>query len=739
MLLRIPLPSNLKKTLEKTTYIHNLEIVLMNFEQLDYLFENYGYEAKELNDTYRVYVLNQGMYHGAEILLMNNIDASTILERYSKLGYHAKLQNFTSVEQAEDYLFNGFFNTQTTVNDINRRYDAFAYNQVKHYCDESLSYEYISMPYSIIRDNVDEVQDGNMDIVASIKKDLQKKGAHLIVIEAAAGFGKTCTAYEVYKSFIDNTYLKPIFTELSRNRDAKQFKYILWSEIDREKDTTAKQDLVIYNIKKGKIPLIIDGFDELLSKDIDSGDPSQLNEFEQVETMLSTIGDLLTDEAKVILTSRKTAIFAGTEFEEWVDSHCGNFDVVRYQLERPNVKEWLSQSRYEEIEKKKIPLNGISNPVLLTYLRNIDENTFKDLLLKPECITEKYFEYLLNREKVRQNIIIKWEDQMIIFENLARVFAELDITGETRSFVKDIIKDYNKSKLLYYKDLSATKQTLDELVDTLTNHALLDRCGNKDFITFINEFVFGYLLGKSILRENTSFLTKLNPFPDYLIELAVSSFKSSSCEDKTKLWQKLSIVKNRMPLDLAVSTDSLLLGKICDNYKCEGLSSYVFERIKFHSDNCLFTDVSFVDVSFLECEFDLDSFSNVTFTGCKFVDCNIRHYRLPDSKPNVYCYGCEDFSSGFIEKFEAKSKIIIEQNENENYEIQLLSKFFKVDGKTPKMRHISSIRKEYEAYEMEAAFATFDSLKKRGMLKVDGNNSYISKSGISYYQKNRIS
>lgn len=712
----------------------------MNAEQLDKLFEEYGYEAKERNETYRVYVLNQGMYHGAEILLMKNIDATAILDRYSKLGYHAKLQVFNSVDQAEDYLFKGFFNTQTTVNDINRRYDAFASNQVKHYCDASISYKYISMPYSIFREQTSEAQNGYLDIITSIKGDLQRKGAHLIVVEAAAGFGKTCTAYEVYKSFIDYTdSLKPIFTELSRNRDAKQFKYILWSEIDREKDTTAKQDLVVYNIKKGRIPLIIDGFDELLSKDIDSGDPAQLNEFEQVETMLSTIGDLLTDEAKVILTSRKTAIFAGTEFEEWVDSHSGNFDVIRYQLDRPNVREWLSQPRYDKIVRQNIPLNGISNPVLLTYLRNVDDETFNSLLIKPECITEKYFEYLLNREKVRQNIIIKWEDQMQIFENLAKMFAEFDITGETRSFVKDIIKEYNKSKLLYYKDLSATKQTLEELVDTLTNHALLDRSGNKDFITFINEFVFGYLLGKSILRDNTSFLTKLNPFPDYLIELVVNSFKFSSFEDKTKLWKKLSLVKSKMSLDLAVSTDSCLLGKICDRYKCEGLNSYVFEKIEFHSDYCSFADVSFVDVSFIECEFDIDVFSNVTFTGCKFKDCNIRYERSTVIKQNIFCYGCEDFNTDFVKKFEAKPENITEQSENVNLEIQLLSKYFKVDGKTPKMRHVSSIRKECEGLDLNAVFVTFDSLKKRGMLKVDGNNSYISKTGISYYQKNRLS
>ena len=211
---------------------------------------------------------------------------------------------------------------------------------------------------------------------------------------------------------------------MSRNRDAKQFKYILWSEIDKEKDTTAKQELVVYNIKKGKIPLIIDGFDELLSKNIDNGKAGQLNEFEQVETMLSTIGDLLTDEAKIILTSRKTAIFAGAEFGDWVDSYNGNFDVIRFQLEKPNIKQWLSTERYEEIIGKNVPLDNISNPVLLTYLRNISKEDFSDLLVYPETITDKYFEYLLNREKERQNLIIRWEDQMQIFENLAKSFVD---------------------------------------------------------------------------------------------------------------------------------------------------------------------------------------------------------------------------------------------------------------------------------------------------------------------------
>lgn len=135
---------------------------------------------------------------------------------------------------------------------------------------------------------------------------------------------------------------------------------------------------------------------------------------------------------------------------------------------------------------------------------------------------------------------------MQIFENLAKSFVDFDITGENRSFVKELIIEYNKSRLLYYKELTPTKQTLDELADTLTNHALLDRTGNKDFITFINEFIFGYLLGKSIQKEPVTFLAKnLTLYLSILIELAIYAYKYSSNDDKLKLWDKFSVIKDK--------------------------------------------------------------------------------------------------------------------------------------------------------------------------------------------------
>lgn len=40
--------------------------------------------------------------------MMDDTDSTPIFDRYSKLGYHAKIQKFKSIEQAENYLFEGF-------------------------------------------------------------------------------------------------------------------------------------------------------------------------------------------------------------------------------------------------------------------------------------------------------------------------------------------------------------------------------------------------------------------------------------------------------------------------------------------------------------------------------------------------------------------------------------------------------------------------------------------------------
>ena len=710
----------------------------MNIEELNNLFHIYGYELKEEESSYRVYLLHHGMYYGAEIIILDNFDSHEISERYSKLGYSVKVQHFKTIEEVENYLFKGFFKTEYTALAIEHRYDDFVQKQMKQYASSKIKYEYINVPYAVSSDENTGVLE-HKSIIDFINEYVNKKGANLIIVEAAAGFGKTCTAFELYHSFSrfsDNA--KPLFTELSRNREAKLFKYVLWSEIENEYQSSISNALVTYNIKSGRIPLIIDGFDELLTKNIDSGGLDSSDDFEQVETMLSTIGDLLQGNAKVILTSRKTAIFAGSEFYEWTEKYNHKFEVVRFLLEKPNVKQWLRTDRYNIIKSKNIPLDYIANPVLLTYLRNVDKEEFLALIEVPEKITQKYFEYLLNRERERQNLFIPYKEQMLIFENLARTFMAFNIKGEEREFVKEMIMEYKRQELIRYKELSPVPQSVEELADTLTNHALLDRIGNNDNIGFVNEFIFGYILGNAIISGKDLQFKDREILPIDLLEFSVLAFQYSSYEEKKKLWNRLSPIKSMMDVTHSLQVDSILLKSIYGNYKQTGITSFFFVGTSFLKENCQFCDFSFIDISFDSCAFDIKAFKNVVFTGCSFKNCSVVSEREESDEVVIFCYGCDDFSDGFLKSFIGCKMDAYTVEEHESLEMQVLSKYFKVDGKSTKMRYISHLLEEFEKSKKDA-FKVFDKLRRDGYINTRGNNSFITQTGISYYHKQSLS
>ena len=708
---------------------------MYDIEELDKLFLQYGYTLQEQREACRVYLLRQGMYYGAEIVIFDDSEQQELYNEYSGAGFSVKRQRFKNLEDAEEYLFRGFFKTEVSRLEIQSRYRDFSEKQVRPYGkDSGIQYKYIPMPFSVYKDNYDDGTEG-IDLLNTIFQQIEAPGAHLVIVEAAAGYGKTCTSYELYHSFLERDSqraIKPIFTELSRNRDAKQFKYVLWSEIDKEKATTAKQDLVVYNIQKGRIPLIIDGFDELLSKDIDSGSDEGLDEFQQVETMLSTIGNLLQEEAKIILTSRKTAIFAGAAFEQWIESFNGAFDVMRIQLERPRIESWLTPERFQQLTDAGIPLHHIANPVLLTYLRNITEEMFTDVLTTPGDITVKYFQFLLTREKERQDLIIPVHDQMVIFEQLALTFLEYDIMGDTRQFVKELIVDYNKPLLMQYKELSPKPIQLSELADTLTNHALLDRTGNKDYVAFVNEYVFGYLLGRALLRLGIDCLKTQVPLSEDVLERAVLSFKYATDNDRQALWGRLCPLKPRMTAPHILTMESTLIHCIKDDYSDCSFNSLFFEDVEFNERDSKFCRVTFVDCTFKNCRFSVAAFSQTYFTGCKFKGCILE--ASTESGESVHFFGCDDYHSGFIAGFNI-TPVTVAAEDRVPLEIQILGKYFKVDGRTTKMKYVSYIRGEFPEDRADEVSNVFESLRKNKYIQVYGNNSFITQSGINHYHK----
>lgn len=273
---------------------------------VDKLFESYNYKiAQNSTNDVRIYTLQYGMYHAAEIISFDaKTDVSKFKTEFSELGYATEIQVINDIEDVEEYLFEGFFIKTPLGNELKNRYKNFTKKQLSN-LPEGSDYRYIDSDFDLLlQDNSGEVVEAksysskDKSIISKIKELFTKtKGALFIIIEAPAGFGKTCTANEILNSItIENSKILPFFTELSRNREARVFKHILLNEIDNQFPNGIKQNVVLEQIYKGRIPLIIDGFDELITKESNK---------EDVESMLSTIVDLLKNDAKIAITSRK--------------------------------------------------------------------------------------------------------------------------------------------------------------------------------------------------------------------------------------------------------------------------------------------------------------------------------------------------------------------------------------------------------------------------------------------------
>src|SRR5690606_6640548 len=159
-----------------------------------------------------------------------------------------------------------------------------------------------------------------------------------------------------------------------------------------------------------------------------------------VESMLTTIIDLLQNDAKIVITSRKTAILNSEEFIETINSSIESFSLARFEIKEPTIENWLTPDRYAVIEDNEFPINQISNPVLLSYLRNIPLEKLNNYLSSREStLIDKYFDYLLTREQQRQNIKLDNKTQFRIFRKLNRFMSEYYFTAETKETVKDFI------------------------------------------------------------------------------------------------------------------------------------------------------------------------------------------------------------------------------------------------------------------------------------------------------------
>ncbi len=477
--------------------------------------------------------------------------------------------------------------------------------------------------------------------------------------------------------------------------------------------------LVKKEIKNGRIPIIIDGFDELLEKvHLDS---STDNSFEEVETMLDTIGSLLEFKAKIILTTRKTAIFTGEEFENWIQKWDEKFNVTRISLKEPRLKDWLGESKYLSIKQRDVPIQNLANPVILSFLKNSNDDVFQKLIENPEMLVEEYFQRMLEREKIRQNLIMTVDKQLEVFKNVAKMLLELDSTSEEKEFFKEMILDTNRKLLEYTKTLYSgdDKHTIETLVDALATHALLDRKGRyENEIGFINDFVFGTFIGQIIIDSTDPKLEK--GYSTYMIELAVTAFRVQSKKKKGILWEKIQINSKKYSNEIAFTFDIYLRESLVRNYS--ELYVYDISCYNIHFTEYVISSSVFLNCIFKNCVFEVDKLNGITFINCLFDNCRVNDEPFIDCKNVITTIKClQENCSLLIDKathFESEFDSRVS-----DFEKHILSKLWSISN--TKGHHISRLTNLIDKNKPREIFKSLQSLQEKRFVDIRGIHVYF--------------
>ncbi len=682
---------------------------MIDVQKIRSTYRSYGFEEKKSKEEgILVFTIRSGHFHNADIVIINaNSNRELVFNQFKASGYACTFRDYESVDEASLSLFNGFFSVKSTQERQKKEYETFTETVVSKY-SETAVYSYINVDYFI------NGREGELNVIDEIMNKLVTDKPILFLIEAAAGFGKTCTSYELLKKLITKESGKvPLFSELSRNRQAKIFKYVLLDEIDRS-FPQLNSSLVTSEIRKGNVPVVLDGFDELLHT---SGDSEG---YSNTEPMMETIGELLVGKAKVILTTRRTAIFDGDGFHDWMNAHEEDFEIIRIRLKEPLIEHWLPKSRLDMLLSKGFPIDKISNPVLLSYLRCIDDDEFMLAVDNSDELVDTYFDSMLERERKRQDLRMLPSDQYKILLSIAEDMIEYNYTSETRDYIlsciiekntlllEDTVKNYPRDEI----------PTVDELANKLASHALLDRSHESgQGIGFVNEFSLGNFSADCIIADESREWTGDQRF----IEPCVLSYAPRSDVKRKELWDSIKFCMEFTESEHRILSSILLTGKISINLNGEKVSEITIKDALI-GDGYELKSTVFINCRFVNVVMIAKKFSDVSFVNCTFYDTTVIDGSFNES---VYFLSCTA-NNEFIPSLDANEIEEVEVDKDVECEVFVLEKFWpKGRDSFVKHRPIGGLCVTNKHFNTQDILEAVKRLKLRNILKVPDKVSFV--------------
>ena len=637
------------------------------------VFSGYGFEyrADFSTDASMVFTIKQGIFDNAAILKISDTEElQSTRSQLEELGFQVKEYAHTTLTDLENKLFSGFFSISRTKKNFIRDYEEHIEKIKVSFPETESTYSYISTPYS---KNSSE-QNSDESVLEDLKSELFVPGPRLVLIEAAAGFGKTCTAYEIAKMISqENENHIVLFAELSRDRQAKIFSHVLHKELARSFPAVST-DLVLREIKNGRVIVVLDGFDELLKE----RDEEELL-FEKSQAMLETIAEILNGEAKVILTTRKTAILQGDDFDDWIGNHTNDFDFVRYSLKEPSIRHWLPIERLQQLEQSRINIKNIANPVLLTFLKFIGDAQFAEVLEDPDSIVDKYFSSMFNREIKRQDLQLTIDEQSNVLKRLAQNMMTFDYTRDSK---ENIINYFSQTEINLIEESRArydidSRPTYEEMVDRFSNHALLDRSKTDNKIGFINDFVLGHFVALDLNESNPEGWVAESIF----VEAAINSFSSRSLASRLDIWNKLTEALQFIPVEDRVQLELRLLDRASGDINLVQFNDVIFDTNDFFSDG-LISNCYFHECTFKNCNFNFSQMHYCIFHSCTFYNCTSVGVNSTNE-----LVSCEQFGEHTMNAAEEEQTAKAPTENNQDVKSYILEKFWPIGKETIAFAH----------------------------------------------------